>query len=50
MSGDSPDADGKVQLDLELPAGLAAWIMGLGDDYEARAEAILQQAMDEATR
>lgn len=47
---ESESTDGKVQLDLELPAGLVAWIMGLGDDYEARAEAILQRAMDEASR
>ena len=43
----TPDADGKVLMSLWLPADLANRIVSLGDDFEARVERVLQQAMDE---
>ena len=46
----TPDADGKVLMTFWFPASLVERIKGLGDDFEARVERILQQGMDEATR
>lgn len=43
----TPDADGKVLMTLWLPADPVERIMSLGDDFEARVERILRQAMDE---
>lgn len=43
-------AEPKVHVGLRLPSALATWLRGDGTGYNARAQAILQRAMDEAIR